>query len=46
MEKRKVAVVTGASSGFGQLTAGLLADRGFRVFGTSRKPATDGPAAE
>ncbi len=32
----KVALVTGASSGFGQATAALLAAQGFRVFGTSR----------
>jgi short-subunit dehydrogenase len=34
-----VVLVTGASSGFGQETAALLSQRGFRVFGTSRKPA-------
>src|SRR6266480_3803263 len=31
-------LVTGASSGIGQSTARLLADRGFTVFGTARKP--------
>ncbi len=31
-----VALVTGASSGFGQLTASRLAQAGYRVFGTSR----------
>ena len=35
----KVALVTGASSGFGQATAALLVAQGFRVFGTSRAPA-------
>jgi NAD(P)-dependent dehydrogenase (short-subunit alcohol dehydrogenase family) len=35
----KVALVTGASSGFGRATAALLAAQGFRVFGTSRAPA-------
>jgi NAD(P)-dependent dehydrogenase (short-subunit alcohol dehydrogenase family) len=33
----KIALVTGASSGFGQLTASSLADKGYRVFGTSRR---------
>lgn len=37
MSSPKIALVTGASSGFGQLTASSLADRGYRVFGTSRK---------
>src|SRR5260370_35524699 len=32
----KVALVTGASSGFGQATAARLSAQGFRVFGTSR----------
>src|SRR2546426_3993254 len=31
-------LVTGASSGIGQATAQLLAERGFNVYGTSRKP--------
>lgn len=34
----KVALVTGASSGFGQATAALLTAQGFLVFGTSRAP--------
>ena len=37
----KVALVTGASSGFGQSTAVLLTAQGFLVFGTSRAPARD-----
>jgi len=37
----KVALVTGASSGFGQATAALLAAQGFLVFGTSRAPTPD-----
>ena len=33
-----VAIVTGASGGIGELTARALAQAGYRVFGTSRKP--------
>jgi NAD(P)-dependent dehydrogenase (short-subunit alcohol dehydrogenase family) len=39
MPEPRVVLVTGASSGFGQETAALLSQRGFRVFGTSRKPS-------
>jgi NAD(P)-dependent dehydrogenase (short-subunit alcohol dehydrogenase family) len=38
MTEKKIALVTGASSGFGLLTAERLAAKGFRVFGTSRNP--------
>ncbi len=41
MSENKVALVTGASSGFGKLTAELLASKGYRVFGTSRKEQPD-----
>jgi NAD(P)-dependent dehydrogenase (short-subunit alcohol dehydrogenase family) len=37
MSSPKIVLVTGASSGFGQLTASLLADKAYRVFGTSRR---------
>ncbi len=35
----KVVLVTGASSGFGMVTSKLLAERGYRVYGTSRNPS-------
>lgn len=38
MDSPRVALVTGASSGFGRAIATVLAKNGFRVFGTSRKP--------
>jgi NAD(P)-dependent dehydrogenase (short-subunit alcohol dehydrogenase family) len=44
MTDNKVALVTGASSGFGERTAKLLVARGYRVFGTSRRAMSDGPA--
>ncbi|MGI0100961.1 MAG: SDR family NAD(P)-dependent oxidoreductase [Candidatus Micrarchaeaceae archaeon] len=37
-DTKKVALVTGASSGIGRSTALLLASKGYRVFGTSRNP--------
>jgi NAD(P)-dependent dehydrogenase (short-subunit alcohol dehydrogenase family) len=37
--ERPVVLVTGATRGIGRATAGLLAARGYRVFGTSRRPA-------
>ena len=40
---QKVTLITGASSGVGQTSARLLSEKGFKVFGTSRKPA--GPDA-
>src|SRR5260370_6612702 len=39
MIDKKVALVTGVSSGIGQATAALLSRRGFRVFGTMRRPS-------
>lgn len=36
--KNGIALVTGASSGIGLVTAQALAQAGYRVFGTSRKP--------
>src|SRR5262245_9190143 len=40
MPKQKVVLITGASSGVGQSTARLLAQKGYRVFGTSRNLAS------
>jgi NAD(P)-dependent dehydrogenase (short-subunit alcohol dehydrogenase family) len=40
MADQRIVIITGASSGVGQATARTLADRGFRVFGTSRRPAS------
>ncbi len=40
MPDQKVVLVTGASSGLGQAAAAFLAQQSFRVFGTSRRPAS------
>lgn len=37
---QNVVLITGASSGVGQTTARLLSQNGYKVFGTSRNPAT------
>ncbi|MCW2866938.1 MAG: fabG 9, partial [Marmoricola sp.] len=37
---RRTALVTGASSGIGRATAQMLLERGHRVVGTSRNPAS------
>jgi NAD(P)-dependent dehydrogenase (short-subunit alcohol dehydrogenase family) len=37
--KSKIAIVTGASSGIGEAVAELLANSGYKVYGTSRKGA-------
>jgi NAD(P)-dependent dehydrogenase (short-subunit alcohol dehydrogenase family) len=39
MSDKRVAVVTGVTSGIGQATARLLSEQGFRVFGTMRNPS-------
>jgi NAD(P)-dependent dehydrogenase (short-subunit alcohol dehydrogenase family) len=40
MSDQKVVLITGASSGVGQATARLLSQKGYKVFGTSRNPAS------
>jgi NAD(P)-dependent dehydrogenase (short-subunit alcohol dehydrogenase family) len=37
---QKVILITGASSGVGQSTARLLSQKGYKIFGTSRNPAS------
>lgn len=39
MDRQKVALITGVSSGIGRATATALVTEGFRVFGTMRDPA-------
>jgi NAD(P)-dependent dehydrogenase (short-subunit alcohol dehydrogenase family) len=39
MDRQKVALITGVSSGIGRATATALVNDGFRVFGTMRDPA-------
>lgn len=41
--EKKVVLVTGVSSGFGQAIAAELDTRGYRVFGTTRKPSAAAP---
>ena len=41
MNESRIALVTGASSGFGEQIARVLSESGFRVFGTSRNPKPD-----
>jgi NAD(P)-dependent dehydrogenase (short-subunit alcohol dehydrogenase family) len=41
-DDHRVALVTGASTGIGRVTAKALQNAGFRVFGTSRRAAAEG----
>ncbi|MEE8625676.1 MAG: SDR family NAD(P)-dependent oxidoreductase [Acidiferrobacterales bacterium] len=41
MSEQKVILTTGASSGLGRATADVLAQKGYRVFGTVRNPSRD-----
>ena len=40
MPDPRVVLITGASSGVGRTTARLLSERQYKVFGTSRDPAS------
>jgi NADP-dependent 3-hydroxy acid dehydrogenase YdfG len=40
MSNHKVVLISGASSRVGQFTARLLSQQGYKVFGTSRNPAS------
>ena len=44
MLESNIALVTGVSSGIGRATAELLAQHGFRVFGTMRRPSDNAPS--
>lgn len=46
MKRVEVAIVTGASSGIGKVTAELLACNGYRVFGTSRSEYSNARGSE
>jgi len=46
MSAHPVAIVTGTSTGFGNLTAALLAEAGYRVYGTMRDTAGRNAAAK
>src|SRR5947209_4298486 len=45
-EPSKAVLVTGCSSGIGHATAALLADRGWKVYATARRPETLAELAE
>jgi NAD(P)-dependent dehydrogenase (short-subunit alcohol dehydrogenase family) len=40
MSDQNVVLITGAPSGVGQSTARLLSQKGYKIFGTSRNPAS------